>query len=371
MQGGHQTATGTRPIRIAICWTGTAGYLTASWRALAAVSGVTQKVFTFPFFGRGSAPLKTEQLAGLSYELLDEHRWSDVAYLGERVAEFKPDVVALCGWVSPGFSGLPFHPKLRSVRFMMGIDTQWSASLKLRLGRYRHRRLFARIRRVMVAGDRGVHAAEALGFPVSRIRRGMYGTDVAPLVPLYDRRLVLSTGWPRSFLFAARLVPEKGVEVLSDAYQAYRKVVSQPWDLICMGTGPLERLLKDVPGVRLLGFVQPPEQPAVWLDAGTFILSSVQEPWGVVVCEAAAAGLPIICTDVSGAGIDVVRPYYNGLIIPSGDVGALTSAMVWMHENYADLATMGGRSRPFGDAHSAEIWAKRWHAAAVETLEDR
>jgi glycosyltransferase involved in cell wall biosynthesis len=104
-----------------------------------------------------------------------------------------------------------------------------------------------------------------------------------------------------NFLFIGRLVSLKGVEELAGAYLAYREQVSKPWGLKVAGSGPLENLLRRIPGVDLLGFVQPTAVRELMRDARCFVLPSRWEPWGVVIHEAAAAGLPIIATYSCGA----------------------------------------------------------------------
>ena len=42
-------------------------------------------------------------------------------------------------------------------------------------------------------------------------------------------------------------------------------------------------------------------------ECGAFVLPSRKEPWGVVVQEAAAARMPVICSDSVGAGDHLVR----------------------------------------------------------------
>ena len=52
-----------------------------------------------------------------------------------------------------------------------------------------------------------------------------------------------------------------------------------------------------------------------------------------MLAEAAASGLPLICTTACGAGVDLVRPVFNGLLTGPGDVEGLARAMRWMHEH--------------------------------------
>src|SRR5690606_12298285 len=97
---------------------------------------------------------------------------------------------------------------------------------------------------------------------------------------------------PRRFLFVGRLVPDKGVDVLAAAYRAYRAAAEDPWPLLVRGVGPRADELAGLEGVEMLGFVQPPDLPAVFERAGCLVLPSRHEPWAGVVHAAGSARPP-------------------------------------------------------------------------------
>lgn len=71
-----------------------------------------------------------------------------------------------------------------------------------------------------------------------------------------------------------------------------------------------------------------------------FCLPSRNEPFGIVVTEAMQAGLPVIATDTNGPS-DIVIAGETGWIVPVGDVGALSSALIDAIENPARAAAYG------------------------------
>ena len=82
-----------------------------------------------------------------------------------------------------------------------------------------------------------------------------------------------------------------------------------------------------------------------YVDADVFALLSRHEPWGVVVNEAAASGLPLVLSDRVGAAYDLLLPGENGFIVPSEDVRAAADALRRLAAD-ADLRhRMGQRSR--------------------------
>ena len=146
--------------------------------------------------------------------------------------------------------------------------------------------------------------------------------------------------------------------------------MSEPWGLTCCGDGREGGLLANRTGVVDIGFKLPAELPDVFRSHGAFVMASHFEPWGVAIAEAAATGLPLICTTACGASVDLVRSYYNGLVTAPRDVDGLARAMQWVHEHESDLPAMGQRSHVLSEAFSAESWAARWHNYLLEALEN-
>jgi glycosyltransferase involved in cell wall biosynthesis len=71
---------------------------------------------------------------------------------------------------------------------------------------------------------------------------------------------------------------------------------------------------KAVEGVDWLGIIPPDRMAEVYRDADLFIFPTRYESFGLVVIEAMAAGLPVIVSDVIGAGI--VTDGRNGVVVP-------------------------------------------------------
>ncbi|GAB3474422.1 glycosyltransferase [Azotobacter salinestris] len=100
--------------------------------------------------------------------------------------------------------------------------------------------------------------------------------------------------------------------------------------LAILGSGRLEAELKTLAGtlgidrqVRFLG--QVPEARRYFRAFDVFALSSDHEPFGMVLLEAMAAGVPLIATDCGG-GKEVVEG--AGTLFPLGDAAALAAGLV-------------------------------------------
>jgi glycosyltransferase involved in cell wall biosynthesis len=259
-------------------------------------------------------------------------------------------------------------PELSQVAFVLGMDTPWRGTMRQRLARARLGEVMSRMSAVVTAGARSAEYARRLGVPRGRIHKGFYGFNHVPLCGVSERRRAAGR-WPRQFLFVGRYVTAKGLDTLVDGYRRYRNSVSDPWGLTCCGSGSGEQLLHGVDGITTLGFKQPAEMPDVFARHGAFVLPSAYEPWGVVIAEAASSGLPVVCSDACGAADELVREYYNGLIVHAGDPEALARALRWVHDHEDMMPLMGERGRALADAFSAASWGERWHAYLLDALE--
>ena len=119
----------------------------------------------------------------------------------------------------------------------------------------------------------------------------------------------------------ARRAPEKGLDTLEQAVDA--------------AGGPLRLLVaSDLPHDRVI---------EAYVAADVFALLSRHEPWGVVVNEAAACGLPLVLSDRVGAAYDLLRDGENGFLVPVDDAGAAAEALRKLTDT-STRARMGARS---------------------------
>jgi glycosyltransferase involved in cell wall biosynthesis len=134
------------------------------------------------------------------------------------------------------------------------------------------------------------------------------------------------------FLYCGQLIHRKGVDLLIDAFCESARVFPRI-ELTLVGDGPLRADLKQrIPAdirsrVDFAGFHPVAELPRFFAEADVFVLPSRHDGWGVVVNQAVAAGLPVICSDAVGAGADLVGGDENGYLFPAGDVGGLKAAI--------------------------------------------
>ena len=148
-------------------------------------------------------------------------------------------------------------------------------------------------------------------------------------------------------LSVARLVPDKAHDVL---VRAVAEAEEPRLLLVLAGEGPeRDRLaaLAEELGVRLLLPGSLPWERIVeaYVAADVFALLSEREPWGVVVNEAAACGLPLVLSDRVGAAADLLGDGENGFLVPAGDPGAAAQALRRLAIDRLVRIAYGARSR--------------------------
>lgn len=311
-------------MRIAILWYGLTGYLNACLKALAAQPGV--ELFVAHKRAHSQAPYDEAQFAWIA----NRYFWrsdDELSFLAAQIDEFRPEVIITVGWMVKGYMSIARAYAGKAVRIMT-MDNNWLNTRKQRIGALMSPLYFRPYAdAAWVPGERQAQFARKMGFQQLEIIRGLYCCDQEAFAKCFHDRRDARNIVPRKFLFVGRFVEEKGISVLRDAYESYRSAVDNPWPLICCGTGPLQHLLVDRPGIHVESFVQPSDLPRKFGEAGCFLLPSQFEPWGVVVHEAASAGLIILASERVGATPHLVQYNYNGFIFDPADPAALTNLM--------------------------------------------
>ena len=143
---------------------------------------------------------------------------------------------------------------------------------------------------------------------------------------------------PVKLVSAGRFVKKKGFATLIEAAR-----ISQAAGITCQidiyGAGPLKPSLQNqitsngLTSVTLKGWSD--DLKSIFADADLFCSPSLDEPFGLVIGEAMAMGLPVIASDTDGAselfGINAdstdAALQHGGMIIPAGDAAALAAAI--------------------------------------------
>jgi glycosyltransferase involved in cell wall biosynthesis len=211
----------------------------------------------------------------------------------------------------------------------------------------RHQRVLTRlvaprVDRVIAVTGRQIEPLTRLGYRRERIEAIPNGVldSIGPPAPREPSHADTFT-----VVYAARLEPEKGVDVFIRGVAAARRSEPGIRGLVA-GDGPergrLERLAAGS-GVELLGVRD--DVPHLMAAADAVALTSEAEAFPMSVLEAMASARPVVATDVGGTA-EAVLHGETGLVVPPGDADAVARAML-------ELAADRERSRRMGAAGRA------------------
>ncbi|MDZ7779892.1 MAG: glycosyltransferase family 4 protein [Gemmatimonadota bacterium] len=108
--------------------------------------------------------------------------------------------------------------------------------------------------------------------------------------------------------------------------------------------------------VTFLGFVSEERKVDILRKSRVHVLTSAKEGWGITNIEAAACGTPTVASDAPGLRESVVAGR-TGVLVPHGDVDALTSALISLTTEDDRWSRMSEEARAFANGFSWEATA--------------
>jgi glycosyltransferase involved in cell wall biosynthesis len=156
-------------------------------------------------------------------------------------------------------------------------------------------------------------------------------------------------------------VPAKGHDVLVQAFSVVKKQVAGARLVLVGRTGPELRRVKELvdrlnlrQDVDILLDVPHEDIPRLLSDSGLFVLASRREGFGLVVVEAAAAMLPVVCTRAGGLA-ELITDGETGTLVDIDDSAEMASAIVWTLKNPKEATRMAANFYEYTKANLS------WH----------
>jgi glycosyltransferase involved in cell wall biosynthesis len=294
----------------------------------------------------------------------------------------RPDALGVVGYVRPeSLAMLDWAEDNRRPRVLMSesqaVDhprVWWKEAVK--------RRRVRRFSAGLVGGPRHRDYLVSLGLPADRISLGYNAVDgdaFAAEAERFRRDLEGRKGVPDQpfFLAVSRFAPEKNLPALVRAYARYRRDAgaAPAWDLVLCGGGPAAAEVEAAVArsgfagsIQRPGFLQAGELARWYAFALAFVHPAVSEPWGLVVNEAAACGLPLLVSDRAGC-VETFVPdgrEPTGVRLDPTDEESMAGAMAWVAGlPEGERQTLGRRA-----AAVAREWGpERFATGAVEAFQ--
>jgi glycosyltransferase involved in cell wall biosynthesis len=235
-------------------------------------------------------------------------------------------------------------------------DNQYTGSLKQKLAilfsKFLYRRYFEFM---LVPGIFQYEYQRLLGFKKEKILFPQYSADTLLFEQAYNNASINKKG----ILFLGRLDRVKGIDILIKVHKELYESNQISDKLIVIGDGLLRDTL-DLNKEHIIyhSFMPQKEILNFMSKAKYFCLPSIAEPWGVVIHEAAAAGLPIITTVNCGAASAFVKQGYNGFLFEPGNASKLREILLKMNKkSQNEIQNMGRHSFELSKQINAEMWS--------------
>jgi glycosyltransferase involved in cell wall biosynthesis len=160
-------------------------------------------------------------------------------------------------------------------------------------------------------------------------------------------------------VFAGRFVQKKGLGVIR-ALAARRPDIQ----FVLAGSGPISPADWNLPNVRLLGTLKPADIGELFRAADMLLLPSVGEGYPLVIQEAMACGLPVICGAESAYADPIAARWLKGVDIDLASPEATARRIAPL----LDLAALSSQDRDAMAAYAASAYSWPSMAAAVANI---
>jgi glycosyltransferase involved in cell wall biosynthesis len=231
------------------------------------------------------------------------------------------------------------------------LDRPWRDKLKKLL----YPLLFRLPRRFLPGGTRQARYLMRYGVTRDRMTIVEMTVDVCAIRRFCERdrtaaRAAMRAHWgitaaERVVLFVGRLESDKGLPQLLSAFD---QAITAESDLrlVIAGDGSLRARVEAIAApdehrVTYIGRLSAEDVLRAYCAADCVVLPSLFEPWGLVVNEAMACGVPVIVSDQVGCIDDLVRPGETGLVVGAGREAELISAILQLVRDAPGRSRMG------------------------------
>ncbi|MDB4537633.1 glycosyltransferase family 4 protein [Akkermansiaceae bacterium] len=321
--------------------------------------------------------------------------------LTDALDALKPDAVCISGWGSPDARACLNWCRKNGAKAIVMSETREADGHRVWWKEWIKSRIVRRFDGALVGGRSHRDYLVKLGMPTERISVGYNVVDNAYFAAQAAKWQKLTAGMgdagvgssstiqdqkskikdPPFFLASNRFIERKNLGRLIEAYGRYAKkserlkagsAVIERWNLCLLGDGELKEELvgrcrelglevkecapwedPDLTNIQhptskivyFPGFRQIEELPRFYAQAVCFVHPALEEPWGLVINEAMASGLPILSSNNVGAAEELIDDGINGFTFDAENVEDISKSLVKVAEmGIKDLSSMAEAS---------------------------
>lgn len=173
----------------------------------------------------------------------------------------------------------------------------------------------------------------------------------------------LSTLTAKKAIYPCRLEWQKGLFELLDVWAMVQKRFPD-WQLDIYGAGSLHDELSSIIVRRQLYIAIHPAEADIfsrYLDSSMLLLTSVYEPFGLIMPEAMSCGLPVVAFDCPYGPSEIITDGEDGFLVKDRDIEAFAQRVCQLIENVELRQQMGKKAVQNAQRYSADNIMPKWH----------
>ena len=169
-------------------------------------------------------------------------------------------------------------------------------------------------------------------------------------------------------IFAGRFDLQKNISALIEVWTLVQKR-HPDWVLDVYGNGELKPHYEKVVSERNLNISIHPAVPDIfnkYLNSSMLLMTSLYEPFGLVLAEAMSCGLPVIAFDCPYGPADIINNDIDGFLIENRNIRAFANRVCLLIEEKQLRRKMGNAAVQSAQRYKAEIIMPLWNCLFSE-----
>ena len=306
--------------------------------------------------------------------LEDVGLWQRISGIIKAIRAFKPNVVNLTGYYDFASWAVLFYCKISNIKTVLSNESTADDHARNKLKEFFKSLIIKQFDGYFNFGTRSKNYLISLGVKPEKMLVNRNCVDNEALKNIYqnclpkriERQKSLNLA-SKNFIFVGRLIDYKNLFLFLEAFGIAQSKLNEDWGIIILGDGEqksdLQQFVKEknIQHIRFQQGVSWRQVPEYLALSNVLALPSYSEPWGLVVNEAMACGLPVIVSEKCGCAIDLIKNGENGYIFSPNNIEQLTTILLKFMNKEVDLNQMGQVSEKIIQEYSPKNVAKEMY----------
>ena len=270
------------------------------------------------------------------------------------IIKFKPDVINLTGYDDVASWIVIVFCKLRGIKTILSNESTNSDHQRSAVKEFIKKLIISQFDGFFNFGTESKKYMISLGADANKMLVNRNCVDNQKLKTIYENHLPFRKEKQsqlkvasKNFIFIGRLINYKNLIFFLESFSFSHNNSENDWGVLILGNGvqktELEEFIKErqIRNVHFEDGVSWQEVPKYLALSDVLVLPSYSEPWGLVVNEAMACGLPVLVSEKCGCATDLVRNGENGFIFSPFNSLELSKLLLKFINEEVDVKQMG------------------------------